>query len=81
MWNGLELPLCTAGTNPGGPHDVWGAEAVPNHKLVGSSHLCALEGVPITKDTREQAEHLHGCSLLTQYERARSCREAARLRR
>ena len=61
MWNGLELQLCTSRTDPGGLHDMCGAEAVPNHKLVGSSHHVLYEGVPITKDMWEPAEHLHGC--------------------
>ena len=69
----------------GAARNIYEAEAVLNHKLVGSSHhmhyFVHWRGYPSSEDTWEPAEHLQGCVLLTKYEQARSRREAARLRR
>ena len=73
------------GQIPGAAHDVYEAEAVLNHKLIGPSrrvhYLVHWRGYPSSEDTWEPAEHLRGCVLLTEYEQARSRQEAARSRR
>ena len=73
------------GTVQGATRDFYEADAVLNHKLVGSSchmhYLVHWRGYSSSEDTWEPAEHLQGCVLLTEYEQARSRREAARLRR
>ena len=72
------------GPIPGAAHDVYEAEAVLNHKLIGPSrrvhYLVHWRGYPSSEDTWEPAEHLRGCVLLTDYEQTRSRREAARRR-
>ena len=66
-------------------HNVYTAEAVLNHKLIGLSsrvhYLVHWQGYQSSEDTWEPAEHLRGCVLLTEYEQARLRREAARSRR
>jgi len=64
------------GPIPGAAHDVYEAEAVLNHKLIGPSrrvhYLVHWRGYPSSEDTWEPAEHLRGCVLLTDYEQTRS---------
>ena len=64
------------GPIPGAAHDVYEAEAVLNHKLIGQSrrvhYLVHWRGYPSSEDTWEPAEHLRGCMLLTDYEQTRS---------
>ena len=73
------------GPIPGAAHDVYEAEAVLNHKLIGQSrsvhYLVHWRGYQSSEDTWEPAEHLRGCVLLAEYKQARSRLETASLRR
>ena len=58
------------GPIPGAAHDVYEAEAVLNHKLIGPSrrvhYLVHWRGYPSSEDTWEPAEHLRGCVLVAE---------------
>ena len=84
------MPIHGKGGSPGSlgliqgaERNIYKAEAVLNHQLVGSSshmhYLVHWRGYLSSEDTWEQSEHLQGCVLLTKYEQARSRWEAAHL--
>ena len=62
--------LAQPGPIPGAAHDVYTAEAVLNHKLIGPSrrvhYLVHWRGYPSSEDTWEAAEQLRGCVLVAE---------------